>query len=106
MTEEAFFAIHWHRHGDDPRVKVATVTDIPTSPDPSRFGVLLTDDGRTRRLVIPGDWIVTRPDGSTVIMSERDFRRRYDLQPGSKAKHPKLPRVPCQIVAFPKKAPA
>lgn len=65
-------AVQWHRHGDHPRVRVASTSDVPWSTDPGKHGWL---DGAG--IVLPGDWIVADATGACRVVRERPFRKAY-----------------------------
>lgn len=73
--EQAFAATQWKRHGDHPKVRVASTSDLPWATDAARYGWL--DVPNAGQAVLPGDWIVQI--GSTFsVVNERDFRKKYE----------------------------
>lgn len=62
----------WRRHGDHPQVRPCRDTDPHGLGDARRCGWI---DGVG--VVLPGDWIVTDPDGRVLVLLERLFRKHY-----------------------------
>lgn len=77
MTAAYLSASRWNRHGDHPKVEVGTSETVPFSVQPEQYGYLRA----AQATVVPGDWIVELQDGRLIVLTEREFRKRYEPIP-------------------------